>query len=563
MLFFYFTEQIDVYMIRGVYAFVILCGMCACSGGKYHPVLSDAEKYLTEALDSALIILEGIQGEELNRADRAFYALLYVRLQDKKGIDITSDSLLQQAFEYYNRQNEPLQLAYCWYYRGIYYLNVRMDENALEAFLLAKENAELAGEKDLLGLIYSSLSGMYRKQCYADKAIEAASKAICSFRQSGNRKNENLLLLNMGGLFLCDHNLDSCFHYLKRAEAMALERQDTSLLAQLNSDFGCAYLQKGDLNEAKKYTLKTFGLLQNCVPEESYVILSEIYYRENKLDSARLCLYKVLDGSYYSKTTTGLYLRLGKIEDKAGNHEKAVEYFQKANFMLDSLYKKYRKNPVPELTDKFHYEQKRKEALELEIKNTGKVYYIIVLVIGLLVLVGVVYFLVGKRQKEKRTFLLYQVSLGRKLAQQKAMLSELGERDQKLKSLLQKRVEIIKRIIGATTIQGQPVVDYHKVVMDILAFDNWEEFKDTVNILYDGFVDYLERNYPLLTETDLKLCCLVGIGLSTKEIASYLQVNETSVHNRRYEIAKKVKIRFKDFIEQVKRRMKDAPGFEC
>lgn len=549
--------------MRGVCVFVLLLGMCACSGGKWHPVLSGAEEYLNEAPDSALILLEGVEIKDLNRADRAFYALLYIRIQDKKGIEITSDSLLQQAFEYYNRRDEPLCLAYCWYYWGIYYLNIGMDENAVEAFLSAKEKAELAGEKELLGLIYSSLSGMYRKQYYIDKAITFASKAICFFRQSGNLKNENLLLLNKGGLFLYDHNLDSCFFYLEKAETMALQRQDTLLLAQIYSDRGCAYLHQKNPDEAKKNILKTFGLLQNHTPNEAYVILSEIYYKENKLDSARTCLCAVLDDSLYSKTTTGLYLRLGKIEDKAGNHKKAVEYFQKANSMLDSLYKRYRENPVPELTDKFRYEQKQKEALELEIKNTGKVYYIIVLAIGILALVIVVSFLVCKRQKEKRAFSLYQVSLRQKLAQQKAMLSELGERDQKLKSLLQKRVEIIKRIIGATTIQGQPVVDYRKVVMDIMAFDNWEEFRDTINILYDGYVDHLEKHYPSLTETDLKLCCLVGIGLSTKEIASYLHVNETSIHNRRYEIAQKVKIRFKDFIEQVKRETADSPCFEC
>ena len=116
-----------------------------------------------------------------------------------------------------------------------------------------------------------------------------------------------------------------------------------------------------------------------------------------------------------------------------------------------------------------------------------------------------------------------------KLTAREYSLLLLSERDQKLKEIVQRQIEVTKKIIVATTLSGRQAVDYKKILTDLLSLEKWEEFCEGINILYDGFVEELKINYPMLTDTDLKLCCLTCAGFTTKEIASFMQVMDLSL----------------------------------
>jgi DNA-binding CsgD family transcriptional regulator len=84
---------------------------------------------------------------------------------------------------------------------------------------------------------------------------------------------------------------------------------------------------------------------------------------------------------------------------------------------------------------------------------------------------------------------------------------------------------------------------------------DWEIFKLQFEEIHPRFFRVLRQRSDSLTPADLKLCALLRINLSTKEISSILHINITSVNKKRNRLRKKLGITAKeninDFLAQL------------
>lgn len=60
--------------------------------------------------------------------------------------------------------------------------------------------------------------------------------------------------------------------------------------------------------------------------------------------------------------------------------------------------------------------------------------------------------------------------------------------------------------------------------------------------VYGDYVDRLKKAYPDLTKVEVRLCCFIKMGLSTKEIAPLMNVAPKSVEMSRYRLRKKLQL---------------------
>lgn len=72
--------------------------------------------------------------------------------------------------------------------------------------------------------------------------------------------------------------------------------------------------------------------------------------------------------------------------------------------------------------------------------------------------------------------------------------------------------------------------------------DEWLELQKHFNIVHSGFFNRLTKQYPSLSQVELRHCSLIRLHLSTKEIARYLYINPKSVQASRYRIKKKMQL---------------------
>ncbi|MCS3200735.1 helix-turn-helix and ligand-binding sensor domain-containing protein [Candidatus Bacteroides intestinigallinarum] len=131
---------------------------------------------------------------------------------------------------------------------------------------------------------------------------------------------------------------------------------------------------------------------------------------------------------------------------------------------------------------------------------------------------------------------------------------ELGNKNSKLMSItmlgvqnntfLKKKKDAVQEIdtsqSPATKQQVQRLVkDIERQLNDQSGWDNFaEHFNNTCN----GFFDRLTEKHPKLTNSDLRLCAYIRLNLSTKEIASLMNVSSSSVEMAKYRLRKKLEL---------------------
>jgi len=72
--------------------------------------------------------------------------------------------------------------------------------------------------------------------------------------------------------------------------------------------------------------------------------------------------------------------------------------------------------------------------------------------------------------------------------------------------------------------------------------DEWTLFQDNFDLIHQNFFRKLKERYPTLTPSDLKLCALLRLNYSSKEIASMLNISIRGVEAARYRLRKKLRL---------------------
>ncbi|MBA5629681.1 helix-turn-helix and ligand-binding sensor domain-containing protein [Moheibacter lacus] len=72
--------------------------------------------------------------------------------------------------------------------------------------------------------------------------------------------------------------------------------------------------------------------------------------------------------------------------------------------------------------------------------------------------------------------------------------------------------------------------------------DNWNMFVETFNNADKDFLKKIKELHPSLTPNDLKLCAYLRLNLSSKEVASLLNISTRSVEVKRYRLRKKMNL---------------------
>ncbi|MGL1886345.1 MAG: FGGY family carbohydrate kinase [Reichenbachiella sp.] len=71
---------------------------------------------------------------------------------------------------------------------------------------------------------------------------------------------------------------------------------------------------------------------------------------------------------------------------------------------------------------------------------------------------------------------------------------------------------------------------------------DWEIFEDQFDLLHSDFFKKLKSDFPKLSVSEAKLCMLLKMKLTTKEIANQLNLSVRGVETRRYRLRKKLQL---------------------
>jgi DNA-binding CsgD family transcriptional regulator len=72
--------------------------------------------------------------------------------------------------------------------------------------------------------------------------------------------------------------------------------------------------------------------------------------------------------------------------------------------------------------------------------------------------------------------------------------------------------------------------------------NSWDDFNLYFESINKNFYTRLKQLYPEISANDLKVCALIKLNLSIKEMASILNISPDSVKTARYRLRKKLQL---------------------
>ncbi len=156
-----------------IFSALLLVALAAgCRPSEAERALRSAEALMETRPDSALTLLEAIDGSRLSGEPRARHALLLSQAYDKNYIDPTDDSLISIAVNFYDNSSDDRRRMLALHYKGTVNRNAGFYESALASALEAHDIALALNDTLNLCRIESLMANLYDHSYNLTEAIK-------------------------------------------------------------------------------------------------------------------------------------------------------------------------------------------------------------------------------------------------------------------------------------------------------------------------------------------------------------------------------------------------------
>ncbi|WP_177734604.1 MULTISPECIES: tetratricopeptide repeat protein [Flavobacterium] len=399
-----------------------------------------------------------------------------------------------------------------------------------EAIPLSREVVSILTNHDdksgTLGLAYTTLGSLYDSGKISDSAAYFYKLALEDFEKSDNVAYLPTTYIRMGELELKKQNSSAALQHFKKALDVAVRSEnDQAHVSSLNA-LGKWYRNANNLKEAQHYFLEANKIA---------VTLSDKTFEMKTLEQ----LIGLYEKQQHFAEVSKLQKRVMAIKEESYSLEKA-----KIGKSLEVQFETAEKN--------------RKLALISQEKEIARLtnYLLAVCIVVLLVVFITGYYYLKNRNKRDKQLLKTKEALVEALEQQKELKeiqfkNDLDHKESQLSAItlqmLQKN-ELLNEIKTTIELQ-QPLSEQQLVKMVNRHFEqknNWEDFNLYFESINKNFYTRLKQIYPEISANDLKICALIKLNLSIKEMASILNISPDSVKTARYRLRKKLQMNADD-----------------
>lgn len=522
--------------------------------GEVTALLRVAEKSIEKEPDKTLILLDSIQQvEKLSEQQQALWCLLYTSVLDRMQIKHTSDSLIQIAVSYYEKNDLPERKMQAYYYYGIVLQDLNDAIQAQDYYLRAYKLGIELERYVFLGRICANLGTLYTYQDLYSQASYFQQKAVSYFEKNRDTVRLSLVFRDMARIHLNEHRLDSAVvNYTKALKYTS----DVHKFCMFNELTG-AYARMGDYEKGVSCAHMAYDRAETV--EDSCLVslaLGSLYLRMGKKDSA----YHYLSFCRQSTdpyTLKDLYLYLAQFEKSRHNWPTYAFYQEQYNVFRDSIDNLTKMETLARLQRLYDYREieKKKEYYRQESdRKTGKLYKLSLGGVGCLLFVVCIIFYLWKERKKKEEQL--NQSLRRKEQQYLNSQQYLEERNAVVAQLEQQYEAVVAQLSEQssrfTTSVQEKINSSHPFFTSELyrgVYAEWKKLDEVQwaevikmidHILYKDFTGKIRMLYPRISELDLNVCYLVKLEIPVGRIAVLLSVNSQAISNKRKRLYEKL-----------------------
>ncbi len=376
---------------------------------------------------------------------------------------------------------------------------------------------------------YNSIGIVYARLKQYDKAIEYYQKIAKEVRFKGDSIWLGISAGNIGSVFLKKNQYKAAESYFKKDLFYTL-KYDPNDKCNIASNYAALCLVMGlDKREAEMiaYFKQTEALIKDC--------------------------------AYRNDLTTLLYENRMKAEVALGNYKTAFEYAQLYHDAKDSLNAYNARQLSKETVFRFEAKQNevKVELAEAQVNNTRLVAYFL---LGLFCLVCIIsyYIYINSKSKQREAESKQREALAQAaLQEQKTMLvstklehaqtqllqfTEYVMEKTRLAEQLNQEVQSLKLQANThnETIQTTASNILAELKSVILDEAEWQRFTILLDQVYPDFLKTLSKEYPQLSQAEIRLIILHKLQFSQQQMAIALGISAGSVYKNRYRLRQKL-----------------------
>lgn len=492
--------------------------MLACRSPRHEAALKANIALAEEQPDSALAQLKRMDRTSFSHREQAIYALAYTIAQDKSGLDVASDSLLRQAFNYYSQQPHTSLYGRCMYYMGKYYRLCDSLERAAYCLNIAEREFNECKDTANLCLTLFQKSMVVQPQD-VEQGLEIATQLEKTYKAYSKANPLNIIYSTLKKTECLAYNykptqaLKECEPVLKQA----LELRDSDAISDVYQDMSRFAGLCGDVHMANHYAVLSYEYERT--PSISTLInLADSYrgigdYNQCLLiaDTMRANTHASNHSRSYMKCRS--YMRLGRIPEAEAAMDSAIGFVEKMYY--ESL----------EGKEKYYAEMMKASADKLRAEQRAYHYRLMFLFWGLLVCCALGFLFVYLNNKKR------QIKMKQLLEEERKQKDRL--QIEQMQQLLIQRYDIVEALKEKGNASPRRIV---------IRKSDWEDIENLLNCTQNQFVKKIREQYQHLTEEDFRLLMLVRLDIPSKTLAAIYGINDQSVRQKLYMFKEKLTI---------------------
>ena len=455
------TRRTDSFVLTLLVAVALMAG---CGKGSLLPRLGEDGRRLPQALvqadslmnsrpDSALAVLEGAEGQMAGepKSVRMRYQLLRHQAMNKADVPFTSDSLMLDVTDYYDRRGTANERMLAHYLLGCVYRDMKEAPHAIDCYLDAIAKADTTSmncDFRTLSSVYSQMAWIYHKQLLLSYEIECRKQAMHYALLSNNvlisiyeieltastyillNKNDSAELFLRNALYLYDKN-----GYTQEALFASL----TLMRMYLNNPAKLTEVK--DILDRFEANSNVFDKDHEMPPSKRqfYYYKGKYYESINNLDSAEYYYRKVYRSNMSYTSQDPMYKGLLSVYQKRHIADSIAKYAQLYCMANDSSIALKDQQLTAQMAATYNYTRYQKEARENDAKAHKREVTLILFAVFVGIIAVITIFLWNRYRKNQ------QIKRERIEAEHKEMLNRLREEHRKASEAYADKLEQLQQ----------------------------------------------------------------------------------------------------------------------
>ena len=496
-----------------------------------------------------------------SKSERMQGIVAEVRAKYKAYEDISQDDQIFEAYDFFVKQKDYENAAPAALYSGCVRQAKKEYESAMNCYKEADRYGRMVGDSVSAAFAQYYIGDLLNNSGHEAEAIDNYKAAAELWGDSLSRKAKCLNAVAM--MYIVNDDYDSAFVFLEQALQLAQTSEDQITEASVWNNYSVAYQLLDEYDTALDCLRKTLPLVDEKRRPIALLNLAKVYLALDERDSLNYYKTQMLNAietvECQPETMAAVYGFLIKDALAVSDYESAYQFEKQHEQVALDILADQSQSSVLEIQKKYDFEA---QANQHNRQMLSRQRLIIVLTIVLIVALVVVTVLIlnalkkkrieaeinanllelkkrnAQQQQEQTEMQAQYDALQKQNAQQSELQAEFGD---KLKDEYLQKCNIIRCFEVLSRDRSNPIAfkDLEKSLFD--GEDHWASFEAAFEGVHPGFIAFVHKQYPDLSDMEFRYCLLSHFKLSRQEYADVLGCSVYNVDKIRASLNNKMK----------------------